>query len=178
MKEQRTSQGITEEDWDDMKKMYAELDKRYKKETLYDKIKFEIGYKYGEMTGFFWGIKQGLKNFWDWKGIIWKNRWWDHVFLMNLIEKQLRYMDSEWHNSNHLHKDDEIKILKDLLKVLDEIEILDYTYELGTDEKKSQKYQEFGRLLFDVKEIEREETINGKQVKYKSKCSNIERLWD
>jgi len=109
------------------------------------------------------GIPQGLRNFWYWKNVIYQNRWWDHQFLINLIQHQLEYMDNQWHKGNHMYKEEEQEIIKKSLRLLEEIENYD-----NSNKNVSMKYQEFGRHLFDQTENPRDH----------SSCSNIERLWD
>lgn len=41
-------------------------------------------------------LKRGIKNFWSWKGMIWRLDSWDWFFLADMMDKQLKDMESLW----------------------------------------------------------------------------------
>jgi hypothetical protein len=42
------------------------------------------------VRGFFYDLYYGFKNLWDFKGLIWKDRDWDHYYLYNMMAFKLR----------------------------------------------------------------------------------------
>jgi len=57
-------------------------------------------------------LKYGIQNFWYYKGVIWKDRDWDHHYFLVLLISKLKRMEKHLAKySNHLRKD------RDVLKV-------------------------------------------------------------
>lgn len=179
---------ITDEDWDKLEARFATYDN---KDTFWENLKFEVSYFFGNIRSSFYSIKHGFKNLYEWRAIVWRNRWYDHAFLFELQRKQLNYMRENWHKSYSATSYNQQEILDELCNVLDKIETLedDYT-KYGTGPKSYIKhqdemnmlYQKFGRLLYYTKTttVNWEETKDGKsETKYQtSTLSNFERLWD
>ena len=73
-------------------------------------------------------IEQGIKNFWFYKSVIWNDRWYDHYFLMELLNKKLENMENNWDNSHYVDADkdkDKIAEAKSLLSELVKDNFLD-----------------------------------------------------
>lgn len=50
----------------------------------------------------FYNIKEGFKNFWYYKKIIYQDRWYDHYFLIRLINTKLQHMVDHWDESHYV----------------------------------------------------------------------------
>jgi len=90
----------------------------------------------------------GIENLRKWRKIIWNDRWWDHAFMMEILEFKLKDMESNWGTNTHYVGDlDEKETLKKLLDDISwmnnpENELIDgYTEEY---KKRSKRF--FGRL--------------------------------
>jgi len=119
----------------------------------------------------FRNIRQGVKNFWIYRNIIWNDRWWDSGFLHDIIRFKLNLMAENWHKSMYVDSNIELLKLKELVAMLDEIKSLDDFTNAGDIDA---LYQKFGRSLFDIKKYDMK--IDGKI--YTKKCSGIRKFWD
>ena len=50
-------------------------------------------------------IPVGLKNLWNWKGIIWKDRDWDDGYIWDLLNHKFKNMEKRYHPDNELDWD-------------------------------------------------------------------------
>lgn len=179
MNEEKKYKIITEDEWEKMEQEFAKLDKDPNIklfDSWWDNIKFEISYFFSSLATGFRSIVQGLKNLWEWKGIIWRNRWYDSQYLFDIQKKQLEYMRDNWHQSHYEGWEKEKETLDTLVQILEDIE--KYDNELN-QEMKNKKFQEFGRLLYDTKEEVRTwKDKNGKIRIHRTNLPNFERLWD
>jgi len=64
----------------------------------------------------FLSFKKGLINLWKWRKIIWRDRWWDYYFLLEILRFKLEDMYENWGNNTHYVDDYKEKdLIKDLL---------------------------------------------------------------
>jgi hypothetical protein len=95
---------------------------------------------------------------------------------MDMIEFKLTDTRDQWDKAHYINSKQEQNHLTKMLKVLDDIKALEDNMNLDSDIKIDQKYQEFGRLLFDIQDIKR---FNEKhEVENIVKTSWIRMLWD
>ena len=90
-------------DWDEIER---ERDKPFNKFR-----RFIIG----KIDFFRYDLPQGLMNFWKFRKVIWRDRWWDYSFLDELILFKLKDMESHWGKDTHYVGD---KFSKGRLKIL------------------------------------------------------------
>ena len=71
-------------------------------EELLDGINLEVK---GKITRPLKRIKNGLKNYWIYRKIIWNDRWYDHSFFISLIDFKLQTLIDNWDYSNYVGSD-------------------------------------------------------------------------
>lgn len=47
-------------------------------------------------------IKNGIKNFWNYRRIIWNDRWYDYSFFLILIKFKLKLMIKNWDSAHYI----------------------------------------------------------------------------
>ena len=57
-------------------------------------FKYNIQYPYRD-------FKCGLNNYWKYRKIIWRDRWYDHEFILELIQFKLDDMEKHWGKDTH-----------------------------------------------------------------------------
>lgn len=77
-------------------------------------------------------IIKGLSNYWKYRKIIWQDRWYDHDYLLYLIEFKLQDMEKHWGVDTHYEGDKFTKlrlqiVIRDLKRYQD---MLNNTLEL------------------------------------------------
>lgn len=180
MEQEKHNNKFNVDEWNKMEQEFANFSKNPKiklfdANTLWDNLKFEVGYFFKNIVTSIRSIKQGLKNLWEWKGIIWRNRWYDYSFFMSLQKKQLTYMRDNWDNAHYVHSEREKETLDKLIRILDEIE----QYDDVDQEMVNKKYQEFGDLLYKTtKKTSVYIDENGTTHQQTTNVPNILRLWD
>ena len=114
-----------------------------------ENISFEISYWWNNSILYpIRSFKKGISNLWKWRKIIWKDRWWDYYYLLELLRFKLQDMENHWGKDTHYVNDyDEKKILQDMIEDLewmlnDENELKDGYQE----EYKKRSKRFFGRL--------------------------------
>ncbi len=153
------------------------------KKILDDKWSFWDEIKFHWYNDFWYPLKnvfRGVRNFWYFRKEIWRFRWWDYSFFMDLQKKALEDMNNHWRKDTHYLFDwNEKLLLTRLVEILDEIEYIQeempdsMTYKEQED-KIQELYQEYGELLYKIREFEKE----GYEHKYEYKTNGIQTLWD
>ena len=145
----------------------------------------------------FTNILTGIKNFWFYRKVIYRDRWWDHGFMMDIIERKLQNLDQNWSKGNAYFKEDTHREIKKVLDILDELNYREsgesdktlkgYTYpDLDAQDdldRVTELYEEFGELLFmrrdfDAKKIVQVGGVDLVKVVGQYKDTLIQRLWD
>jgi len=115
----------------------------------WENIQFEISYFVtSSIIGPFRSFIHGLDNFRRYRKVIWRDRWWDYSFLLELLHFKLTDMEKNWGNNTHYVGDYEDKkilqeIIEDLEWMMDEDNSLAKDYEA---EYKKRSRRMFGRL--------------------------------
>ena len=65
------------------------------KEAL-ETLKEEITYMYYRMYYKYLDVKTGIKNLWKFRKIVYRDRWWDYSFMLDMIEFKLKDMEKHW----------------------------------------------------------------------------------
>jgi len=148
------------------------------KETKLDSIKFEIKYFWDNSIIFPLNqIKTGIKNLWIWFPIIWKDRWYDYDYIINIIRFKLLQTAKNWDKAHYCESEKEQDFLYEIVEFIDDLEKLEEESLSLEDEKKIDlMYQELGKRLFDIQEVKKY-NCEGK-VEAVVKISKIRSLWD
>lgn len=156
------------ESFDDLlEKAQHEKDHAKKKFILKD-IKEDIKYWYRNLFIFdiYYNIKNGIKNFWNYKSVIWNDRWYDYSYIFKLLEFKLKDTIKNWDKSHYVGAHFTKLRIQVLLNRIEEyntnLENLHELYFLKKIDK-----AEYRRL--------KEELLN---KTWKSFGKNITRFWD
>ena len=146
-----------------------------------DNLVFEIKWFWDNKIRYpFNVVKTGIKNLWIWFPVIWRDRWWDHMYLHNMLKFKLQTMVDNWDDSHYIGSEKDKEYLQELVDLLNTIEELNdfddfQSFEMN-DKEIDRCYQEFGRKLFDIQEVEK---YNEKgEVENTYRTSRIRTLWD
>jgi len=150
--------------------------------TLED-IKFELEYFWDNKIRIpYIEFREGIKNFWKFRKVIWNYRWWDSSFFMNIQKVALKDMKENWHKNSYSCDDwNQTQILYRLVEILDEIEELENDTSgniddwIQNEEKINKLYEEYGQILFGIREFEY--YCDGKKD-IERKTSAVRILWD
>jgi hypothetical protein len=170
---------IEDTNWEEI---YDAYKKMKDEESLLDTIKFEVSYFFGEIRNKYYTIKNGISNYWKYRKIIWKDRWWDHMFLHDLLKFKLQDMHDNWDKSYACNSEDiktEIKVLIDILNLIEvkEDDVSGGIKEWDQNEKDINKlYQTFGERLFSIRAFERKKCNGEVEATYESNL--FRQLWD
>lgn len=74
-----------------------------------------------------YNIRNGVRNLWYWKKIIWKDRWYDYIFILSLLQHKLRQTEHMTrHRGNHVNNIDDADKMKVAVNLLDRLLEDDY----------------------------------------------------
>lgn len=64
----------------------------------------DITYWYNNLFLFnvFYKIKNGLKNLWTYKSVIWNDRWYDYDYIMKILLFKLKYNIENWDKAHYV----------------------------------------------------------------------------
>jgi hypothetical protein len=65
---------------------------------------------------FRYDLVQGLKNFWFYKGVIWRHRWWDYAYADDVIIKMFKERADLWKNSHYVGLEEDEAKLKEIVE--------------------------------------------------------------
>ena len=87
------SEALTEEEY-----------KKHKKKRIFKNIIEVIKYWYNNLIIFvvFYNIKNGLKNLWIYKSIIWNDRWYDYSYIFKILEFKLEQNIKNWNKAHYV----------------------------------------------------------------------------
>jgi hypothetical protein len=175
---------MTDTDWEKLAQKYDfELKNKSRKRTYLEDIKFETSWYLSEyIVQPYRSIKNGIKNYWKYRKIIWEDHWWDHMYLQNIIEFKLQDMYNNWDKSYSCNSDDlktEIKVLIDILQLINEKED-DCSGEVEDWHRREKEidllYQRFGERLFSIREFKRKDCDGKEEDTYETNL--FRQLWD
>lgn len=78
----------------------------------------EVKYKLKEVRSFFFKVKQGFKNLWDWKEVIWHDRDWDCYYIYALLLKKLKNMKRSHELYNPFIEESKLKTIGELSEAI------------------------------------------------------------
>lgn len=84
----------------------------------------------------------GMYNFWKYRKVIYKDRWWDYCFMADWFEAKLQDMHDNWDKSIYVDSEKEKEKLSELLGYLKTMK----NYEL-TDKENEEAKDKFFKLL-------------------------------
>ena len=87
------SEALTEEEY-----------KKHKKKRIFKNIIEDIKYWYNNLIIFdmFYNIKNGIKNLWIYKSIIWNDRWYDYSYIFKILEFKLEQNIKNWDKAHYV----------------------------------------------------------------------------
>lgn len=72
-----------------------------------------------KINDLYYNVKHGVRNLWYWKKVIWEDRWYDYIFLLDMMRHKLKHterMTREFGcHINHVRDADKMKIAINLL---------------------------------------------------------------
>lgn len=123
---------MKEIDLDEMIKEWSELEDNY---TMWDKVVIFFYRTFGNVIDFFrYDLVQGLKNFWHFKKVIWRHRWWDYSYTDDLVEEAYKIMAENWHKNHYVGGDKDEKELKHIVGLFKKKREID-TFTVDDDEE-------------------------------------------
>lgn len=145
--------------------------------NLLETIKFEIGYTWSSIRSTYRSIIYGIKNFIKYRNLIWNDRWYDYSFLHEILRFKLNDMKENWESAHYVGSEYELKLLEELVQILDTIESIENGTLVKGDFEIDNLYQDFGEKLFTINMMHKvdSEFDNGEHI---SSGSPIRRLWD
>jgi len=63
-------------------------------------------------------VKCGLKNFWFYKEVVWSDRWFDHSYLLRVLERKLQQMSQNWDKSIYVDWEEDKANIDETLRLL------------------------------------------------------------
>jgi len=63
---------------------------------------------------------EGIKNFWKYKKVIYRDRWYDYSFLIDLLEVKIKDMRDNWKYAHYVDSEKEQETLNTLCNLIDE----------------------------------------------------------
>lgn len=96
-----------------------------------------------------YNLKNGIKNIWKYRNIIWKDRWYDYSYIIELLKFKLKDNIKNWDNAHYIGSDFTKKRMIVILKRIEEFDMnLENLQELYYTKKISKlKYSELKREL-------------------------------
>jgi len=81
--------------------------------SVFDKIEIFFYRNFGNTYDFFrYNLIQGIKNFWRFKKVIWRHRWYDYSFSDDVVEECYKIMAENWYKSHYIGGDkDELELI-------------------------------------------------------------------
>ena len=78
--------------------------KKHKKKRIFKNIIEDIKYWYYSLFIFdvFYNIKNGIKNLWIYKSIIWNDRWYDYSYIFKILEFKLEQNNKNWNKAHYV----------------------------------------------------------------------------
>ena len=137
------------------------------KHRVKDKIEdIQIWHKNLFIFDIYYNIKNGIKNLWTYRKVIWNDRWYDYSFIFKLLEFKLKDTIKNWDNAHYVGAHFTKLRMQVLLNRIEE-------YQTNLD-----NLQE----MYFTKKIDRKEYLKLKEEllnkTWKSLGRNITRFWD
>ena len=156
------------ESFDDLLEKAQHKKERPKKKFILKDIKEDIIYWYRNLFIFdiLYNIKNGIKNFWNYKSVIWNDRWYDYSYIFKLLEFKLKDTIKNWDKAHYVGSEFTKKRMIVLLSRIEEYQTnLDNLHEMYYLKKIDKA--EYRRL--------KEGLLN---KTWKSLGKNITKFWD
>lgn len=104
-------------------KSIKELESKSNFRLALDDLKFEIEYFLdNKIYSVYYNIKNGIKNFWNYKSVIWNDRWYDHSYIIAVIKFKLQQNINQWDKAHYVGSNFTKKRMIVILNRLEEFE--------------------------------------------------------
>jgi hypothetical protein len=90
MKIPKDLESITDQDWQELFTQEKEA------KNFQESLEYFFWRIKEYFTDFWYSSKNGIRNYWTWRKIIWKDRWWDYSFFHNLLKFKLQNLYNNW----------------------------------------------------------------------------------
>ena len=92
------------ESFDDLLEKAQHKKERPKNKIALNNLKEDIIYWYRNLFIFdiLYNIKNGIKNLWTYKSIIWNDRWYDYSYIFKLLEFKLKDTIKNWDKAHYV----------------------------------------------------------------------------
>jgi len=111
---------------------------------------------------------RNINNLIRWFPIIWKDRDWDHYYILEIFKHKLIFMSKNIRNGSHTLAEYDANKMMLCVRLIEKIQNEHYIDELINDDELT---------IEKVKEAEKKHN-KAKQILFKSLEQNIERWWD
>jgi len=107
---------------------------------------------YNIIEDFLRDLKYGIKNFWFYRKVIYNDRWFDHSYMLILMEKKLEQMDKGWDHAHYLNSEVQQKEMQEARILLKKLITDDFLEDAQKDMD-----EKYGKL--EINEDESNETL-------------------
>ena len=156
--------------WESSEKEHEEPFLRKIKRLFINKkedILFEIKYFWNNtILDPIYETKTAITNFWKYRKIIAKDRWWDYQFIFNLLEFKLKDMIKNWDNAHYVGSDFTKKRMQVILNRIEEYQ---------TNLENLQELHYMGKISREEYLVQKNKLID---KTWKTFGRNITRFWD
>lgn len=70
----------------------------------FEDLKDDLTYWFWNLSIFdyIYNIKNGVKNFWNYKSVIWNDRWYDHSYIIAVLKFKLQQNIKQWDKAHYV----------------------------------------------------------------------------
>lgn len=130
----------------DIDELIKEMEKMDENRTIWEKIEIWYYQVFGRGWDFFrYDLIQGIKNFWFFRKVVWRYRWYDYSFTDAVVEQAYKGMSENWHKNHYVGGDKDEKELKIIVALFDRMKDTSTLTAEGDEEDKIRK--EIYRLI-------------------------------
>jgi hypothetical protein len=112
----------------------------------------------------YYNIKNGIPNLIKWFPVVWRNRWWDHYFIFDVLHKQLTLMEKNIREyGHHVYNERDARQIKIAILLIERIMKDEYHENVFRHHDKK-----WGETHFNWKDVD------GKEFGYKDQMSVLD----
>ncbi len=117
--------------------LVEEFDKHFQEFTSLEKVEIILHRCFGGIYDFFrYDMVAGLKNFWRYRSVIWRHRWYDYSFADEVVREMYKERAEKWHQSHYVGAEEDEKLLNKIVDLFESLRIEnEYVVDYGEDGK-------------------------------------------